>query len=303
MRRSVYKIIIAPIILSAVTIFIAYYSIGVVEKNDAVSSSLEHVSGVISNIYENHVEYEMMLEQLCSEYEMKAKTLSVIISQMPKTLSEDMTAEELRIASGADKISISDKNGLIIFSTSPNAEIEYVNDKFKNGLDKPNFSDTLITNSEQGCVFEVAVSRRSGKGLIIASFANYALNEVLSFSEISYPILAGSPSVHGITAITDENGIFKAHTNNFSVGTECPIPAERFEKEKGSFSFSFYGTPSLVCYKAYNESIIMHIVPKTDVYEKRDLLLIWMILLAVISNISVLLSIRQYRSEKNEEAK
>lgn len=297
MKNSIYRIAIAPVIVSVIIIYIAYYSVGVVEKHLAADDAEEYISSIITDIYDDNSEYEYITEKLCSEYELKAKTLSVLISQLPKTLNEDMTSEELRIASGADRIIITDKNGLIIFSTSPDSDTEYTDERFKEGLTQKNYCRTVINKSENSCIFEVAVSRRNDNGLIIASFVNSALNEVFSYNGSSYAIHRSSASGDGITAITDlSTNRFVAHTNESLIGTECIIPAERFKEKNGYFSYRYHNIPSYVFYEFYDDTtVIMTIISKEYVYTKRTLILVWLLVLDFTVILSVILSARSYR--------
>jgi hypothetical protein len=298
MKRSAYSIITIPLLLSVLVIAIAFYSVGVVEKNIASSEADEHLSTVITNIYENNSTAEAMTEKLCSEYELKAQTLSVLISQLPGTMIEDMTAEELRITSGADSIEISDKDGLIIFSTAPDTEIRYINEEFREGLSQKNYCRTIISKSDTGCVFETAVSRRNNGGLIVAYFSSSALNEVLNYNGSSYVIHKSSSFIPGTTAIIDlESNSFIAHTNASLIGTECIIEQEHFRTDKKMFSHRFHREPSFVFYKYYNESTVaISIVPKNHVYTNRTIIVTWLIILAAIIITSTLLAIRHYNT-------
>lgn len=299
MKSSVYRIAVAPFILSAVIIYIAFYSVGVVEKNYVSDAAKEYLSSLASSIYDNNSEYEVMTDKLCSEYELKAQTLSILISQLPKTLSEDMTSEELRIASGADEIMISDKNGLIIFSTSPDSEIEYVNEQFTDGLTQKNYCRTAIHKSENGCIFEVAVSRRNESGLIITSFVNTALNEVLTYKDTSYALHRNTAFDADSTSVIDiaENK-YIAHTTAGLIGAECIISPERFKNREGYFSYKYQGEPSFVFYEYYDDStVIMSIISKKNVYTKRTLVLVWMVVLQFVFMLSSVLSIRSYKKD------
>lgn len=279
--KSVFRILTAPVIISALIIYIAFYSVGVVEKNLAAENAKEYISSLVTDIYEGSSEYEELTSGLCSEYELKAKTLSVLISQLPVTLSEDMTSEELRIASGADKIMISDKYGKIIFSTSPDENETYTDERFKDGLSQSNYCSTVINKSEGGCTFDVAVSRRNEGGLIIASFENSAFNEVLNYNGSAYAIHRSSSFNAGVTAVIDlESNTFAAHTNAGLVGSDCIIPSERFKNTSGYFSYRYQHEPSFVFYEFYDDStVIISIISKEYVYTKRTLVLVWMIVL------------------------
>lgn len=298
MKNSIYRIAIAPVIVSVIIIYIAYYSVGVVEKNLAADDARDYISSIITDIYDDNSEYEYMTEKLCTEYELKAKTLSVLISQLPKTLNEDMTSEELRIASGADKIRITDKYGRIIFSTSPGSLIEFADDQFKEGLTQKNYCRTLISKSDNSCIFEVAVSRRNENGLIIASFVNSSLNEVFNYNGSSYAIHRSPAFSSGITAITDiSENKFTAHTNASLIGTDCIIPTEKFREKNGYFSYKYHTDPSFVFYEYYDDTtVIMTIISKEYVYTKRTLVLVWLLVLDFTVILSVILSARYYKN-------
>ena len=92
-KFSLYKILIAPVIISAIIIYIAFYSIGVVEKHMAADAASDHLNTLIMNIKDDRSEYDRMRSELCSEYELRTQALSILIAQLPKTLIEDMTSK------------------------------------------------------------------------------------------------------------------------------------------------------------------------------------------------------------------
>lgn len=302
MKKSIYSIVIAPFVFSLILIFTAWYTVGVVEKNTAAAVAQLNITNLVSDINHDYSEYDSITDQLCREYELKTQTLSILISQMPKTLSEDMTAEELRIVSGADKIMIADKTGLIIFSTSPEAELEYAEEQFRDGLTKKNYCSTSITKSENGIYFDVAVSRRNDNGIIIARFINPAMNEVINFSDSYHAIKNTSVFKSGITAIINlQNGNFTAHTNPTLTGTECVIPLEKFSEPAGNFSYRHHSEPSVVFYQYYDDdTVIINIVSKSEIYTKRTTVFTWLAIIDLLVFISLVLSIRQFNSRQKK---
>ncbi len=297
MKKSIYRLIVAPVFSAFVVIFIAYYSVGVVEKSSARSVADMRIEQIISRIDENNKDFEEFKEQLRSEYESRAKSFSLIISQTPTALTEDMATEELRLAIGADEIAVTNSAGHIIFSTSESNSKKEINDQFLKGLKIKNFSDTLVTKSDDGYIFEVAVSRRDGNGLLIFKFINASLNDMLNYSGIAsvtsdYPMMQ-----NGITAIVDiPTNTYLSHTTSPLNGTICTIPPEKFTgKEKDAFSYKMYGTSSLVCFKKYKDNIVLGILPKSEIYQKRNSITGWLCLMAAIVITSMLLSIRQYK--------
>ena len=297
MKKSLYRLIIAPLVSTFVIIFIAYYSVGVVERSSARRVADMRIEQIISRIDENNKDFEAFKEQLRSEYESRAKSFSLIISQTPTALTEDMATEELRLAIGADEIALTNSTGHITFSTSESNDNKEINEQFLQGLKIKNFSGTLVTKSDDGYIFEVAVSRRDGNGLLIFKFINTSLNDMLNYSGIAsvtsdYPMMQ-----NGITAIVDiPTNTYLSHTTSKLNGTLCTIPPEKFiNKEKDSFSYKVYGNSSLVCFKTYEDNIILGILPKSEIYQKRNSITGWLSLMAAIVIISMLLSIRQYK--------
>ncbi|MBE6841442.1 MAG: hypothetical protein E7510_01250 [Ruminococcus sp.] len=296
MKNSTYRIIIAPLILSLLVIFLAYYSIGVVEKNHAVTTSLKHIELTAENIEKSETEYSRLIEKLCKEYESKVKTISVILSQFPMTLAEDMALEELRIAIGAEEISLSDKNGLILFSTSAGNEQSSIDEYFTPGLGKSNFSDVYIADDKYS--FTVAVSRRDAPGLLICRFSNTILNH----GNVSFSFPKDESSSITMTAVIDKNTQnYIYNTNSKLNNTPCPISYEDFRPDKQSLSHKISGKSSLVCYKEYDDKLIICVTPKKDIYTKRNETCAWLITMAMLVIGSAVLAIRSILiSNKNE---
>ncbi|WP_044975821.1 hypothetical protein [Ruminococcus sp. HUN007] len=296
-KFSLYRILIAPVIISAIIIYIAFYSIGVVEKHLASDTAAEHLSAIITGIREDRNKYEQMKEELCSEYELRTQTLSVLVSQLPKTFSEDMTSEELRIASGADEIMITDRNGLVIFSTTPESKTEFADERFRKGLTVKQYCSTVTDEKDGQVIFQTAVTRRSGGGLVIAVFKSPALNELSKYADASLMIRRSPSFGDGTIAMADtETGKFVAHGNASLIGSDCIIPAEKFRKQKGYFSFRYTLEPSFVFYEYFDDhTVLMDIVSKEYVYTKRTLVLIWLIVLDFTVILTCFLSTRSYR--------
>ncbi|MBP1565935.1 MAG: hypothetical protein J6A58_09305 [Oscillospiraceae bacterium] len=287
MKNSIYRIIIAPLILSVLVISLAYYSIGVVEKNNAVAASLNHIELTNENYKKSETEYIALIKKLCYEYESKAKTISIILSQFPISLAEDMALEELRIAIGAEDISLSDKTGLIVYSTSAGNQKTYIDKHFSAGLDISNFSETHIENDKH--TFVAAVSRRDAGGLLICRFSNTTLNH----GNVSFSFPKDESSSITATAIINKSEMtYQHHTNSQLKNKKCMIEKEKFETDKQSFSYKISGRSSLVCFKTFDDKIIMSVTPKKDIYTKRNETCAWLITLALLAIGSVILSIR-----------
>ncbi len=303
LKHSIYKIMGAPLIIASLTILIAFYSVGVVEKSNANEAADGHINDIINQIDENKNEYDRIINQLSSEYESKARTVSVIIAQTPKTITEDMTVEELRIAIGADMISLSDTDGTIVFSTSPDNNSKKINEHFNDGLDIRNYSEVYVTSDDNDAyVFEVAVSRRDAAGLAVFTFTNSAFSGALNYSELANAASINKYYPSGSSAILDVNSYrYLSHTNHLLTDTRCPVPSKKFSGDKLSFSYKIYGKSSLIYYKIHDNQIVMDIIPKNEVFAKRNFLLIWTLVSSSLILISVLLSIRKFKIDDDND--
>ncbi len=296
-KFSLYRILIAPVIISAIIIYIAFYSIGVVEKHMAADAASDHLNTLIMNIKDDRSEYDRMRSELCSEYELRTQALSILIAQLPKTLIEDMTSEELRIASGADEIMITDRSGLVIFTTTPESKTVYADERFRDGFTEKSYCQTVTDETNGRTVFQTAVSRRNENGLIIAVFSSAALDEISDYANASLTLCRSPSFGNGITAMVNTaTGRFTAHGNEKLIGSECIIPAEKFKNHEGYFSFRYAQDPSFVFYEYFDDShVLISIVSKEYVYTKRTLVLIWLIVLDFTVMLTCFLSTRNYR--------
>ena len=295
MKRSLYNIVIAPVIVMVLTLLIAYYSVGVIEKNAAWQTSEKHIAGIINAIEKQDEEFESICSSFRSEYESKAMTISLIISHTPKALSEDMAAEELLAAIGAEELFLSDKYGNLTFSTSSSEKGLKVREEFSEGTNIKNYRNTVTERSGKDLIFEVAVSRRDKNGLVIIRFRNPTAGRLTNYSDLADSSQISTVFPSGSCAIINSDNMeYLSHSSGTMTGQKCQIPEEYFSREKKYFSYSGGSTSSLVCFEHYKNNIIIDVLPKEEVYSGRNMLLIWMCVLAAAALISVILSIRDH---------
>jgi len=295
MKRSMYNIVIAPAIVMVITVLIAYYSVGVIEKNAAWQTSEKHIAGIISDIEKRDKEFDAICSSFRNEYEAKAMTISLIISHTPRALSEDMAAEELLAAIGAEELFLSDKYGNISFSTSSAEKGLRVREEFKEGTNVKNYKNTVTEKSGKDLIFEVAVSRRDKTGLVIIRFRNPTAGRLTDYGDLADHSQISTVFPSGSCAIISSDSMeYLSHSSGIMAGQTCQIPQEYFSREKKYFLYSVSGTPSLVCFDNYKNNIIIDVLPKDEVYSGRNMLLIWLCILAAAALISVILSIRDH---------
>ena len=192
---------------------------------------------------------------------------------------------------------ITDRSGLVIFSTTPESKVEYADERFIEGLTQKSYCNTVTDESNGHTIFQTAVSRRNETGLIIAVFSSEVLDEISEYADASLTLRRSPSFGNGITAMVNTaTGRFTAHSNENLVGSECIIPAEKFKKHDGYFSFRYAHDPSFVFYEYFDDSrVLISIVSKEYVYTKRTLVLIWLIVLDFTVILTCFLSTRSYR--------
>ncbi len=301
MKNPIYRIVLAPLIMCLVIIFLAYYSIGIVEKNNVLENARKHIELTTQQYENSQLQYNQLIKKLCSEYESKTKTVSVLLTQLPYSIHEDMALEEIRTAIGAEEISLSDKNGMIVCSTSPNSSPSYIDDYFRNGLTVNNYADVEVLNADQKYIFNCAVSRRDSPGMLICTFSDTSMN----YNDSRFTFPENNVLSSCVTAIVDSSTMtYLHHTNSILEGSDCILDRDYFVSQKDHFSHKIYGKSSLICYSAKDGNIIMCITPKKDIFLKRNETCAWLITLSMLAIGSLLLSVRNLllSQEKKRES-
>lgn len=305
MKIPFHKLIIVPLVVSVITIMTAGYCSGVVTKNDAKKTSLKNIESIISKFDSKESSCDIIASKIKQECEQKAQTVSLYIAANPSLLREDMLMETLRVTTGASEIQISNRYGVIRFSTMPSHEYSRINDAFKDWKPKNQYSGLTVYSSENSSVFESAVPRRDGKtGLVILKFTSEALDEIMKFENI-YSSVEEVENASHISAIIDtKTGKYADHSILSLNNTDCDIPMERFkETGKKTFSYNLNGVPVLITYKLHNDKVIIDMVPKKTLYQQRNKIIFWMSILLSITYLSFILKIREYNLNNNNNEK
>lgn len=306
-KRSLYMTMIPPAIVIIITMLIAYYSLGVIEKNSAKQRAENHINSVIISMQKNDDACDLVYRSFSDDYEARTMTISLILASTPRIVSEEMTAEILLAATGAEELSICDGYGNITFSTSDYGAQNRARKEFSEGLKLKNYRKTITVRSENDFIFETAVSRRDKDGLVITKFRSSVMN---SISEISgfpdyYQLRSVYPSA-ACAVIDSETMTYISHTSGTLNGTACMIPKDEFRQGRKSFSYTDRNNLYIVCFGRCGNRIVADILLKNEIYAERNKLMIWMCVIAAAAFISFALAIRDFsigpENEKTDDS-
>ena len=114
MKKIHYRIVIIPACVCTALIFmLAFYSTGVIDRaaaRDIIGQRIEQVCNIID---EKSEAAEKLTEEIYNSYRSKARVVSMMLSKNVNIISDESSFEELRVAIGADVISVADKDGII----------------------------------------------------------------------------------------------------------------------------------------------------------------------------------------------
>ena len=150
MKKSFYRsVVIAILICSLIFGFLAFYSTGVVDRaqtRELLDIRINQVGDILDdNIYE----YKNITEQIYSNYKSRSRVMAMMLSKNKSIMTDDTSFEELRMAIGADVISITDSSGFIKYSTNPSSENNKAYEDFFPAIENKVFSEAVLDRVRQ----------------------------------------------------------------------------------------------------------------------------------------------------------
>ena len=131
MSRKFYKsVILSTLICCIVFVFVAFYSTGVVDRSNTRSILEARINQVCEKLDDNIYKSKELTESIYTNYKSKSRVLAMMLSKNKNIMTDETSLEELRMAVGANVISITDSSGIIQFSTNPSAENEKAYEDF-----------------------------------------------------------------------------------------------------------------------------------------------------------------------------
>lgn len=301
-KKSPYMLLVLCMLISSfIFTFISYYSTGVVERSEARSVIDERLDKMAEKIDEGYNEEKLIKNQICENYEYRAKMIALMISQSNTSISDENALEEMRIAINADEISITNSKGIIEYSTSFREE-DSAEQVFIDNISDRNFTKAIIQDSDDGEIIIIGTARVDKTGIIQITFTTESIEQLVNYFDISnvtseYPLLN-----RGCMAIIDINSYkYLSHTDSALTGTAVQIPAEKFNGEKYNFYSYYNGSRVFIRYRIYNDKIILGMIPTSEIYSARDAVTAWVAIVSIMLSIISFLALRKHIIDENEK--
>ncbi len=277
------------LISSFICTFLSYYSTGVVERSQARRIIDDRLDMMSEKIEEGYNEAVVIRNQVCENYEYRAKMIALMISQSTSSISDENSLEEMRIAINADEINITDSSGIIEYSTSYH-QGSYAEQIFIDNMSDRNFTKAIITEDEGSEKIIIGTARVDKTGIIQITFTTDNIEQLVSYFDISkvtseYPLLNS-----GCMAVIDRKSYtYLSHTDSALTDTAVQIPAEKFNGEKYNFYSYYNGNKVFIRYRIYDDKIIFGMLPADEIYSSRNMVTAWVAVISLIlSGISCL---------------
>ncbi len=274
---------------------LAFYATGVIDRSAAralIGERLEIVCDALDSKMETS---RKLTEEIYNNYRSRARVVSMMLSKNRSIISDESSLEELRVAIGADVISISDESGKIKYSSDMSSEEISVLEEFMPAIDNKVFSEAVISEAAGKNVVVTGSSRLDEAGVIQIRFSVEEYQQQLDMSKLSTAVTS-IPIMRGghLAVIDEETYTFISHTDSYLDGSAVQFPREEFSEESGWFSSVYEGKKVMVKYQKHDNMIALGIVPYTEVYKRRNAVTKWVIFsMSALSGIT-LLSMRNY---------
>lgn len=277
------------LIASFICTFLSYYSTGVVERSQARRIIDDRLDMMSEKIEEGYNQAAVIKNQVCENYEYRAKMIALMISQSTSSISDENSLEEMRIAINADEINITNSSGIIEYSTSYH-QGSYAEQIFIDNMSDRNFTKAIITEDEGSEKIIIGTARVDKTGIIQITFTTDNIEQLVSYFDISkvtseYPLLNS-----GCMAVIDRKSYtYLSHTDSALTDTAVQIPAEKFNGEKYNFYSYYNGNKVFIRYRIYDDKIIFGMLPADEIYSSRNMVTAWVAVISIIlSGISCL---------------
>lgn len=304
MNKSFYRaIIITTLVVGVISGFMAFYSVGVIDRantRELLESRINQVSEILDS---NIDEYKKITEQIYANYKSKSRVTAIMLSKNKSIMTDDTTFEELRMAIGADSVSITDSSGMVEYSTSPADENQKALEDFLPAIENKVFSEAVL-NTEYGKTQVITgCSRLDAPGIIQIEFTPENSEALLDLTDISRTLTEIPVLKNGHMAIIDaESGKYLSHTNSELIGSQSIFTEDDFDDEKSWFSSEFEGQDVMVKYLVHDDKIIIGMVSYDEIYSRRNSIVKWIIFAVTVTSAIITLTIRsKIIKNKNRE--
>lgn len=303
MKKSHYRVIIIPALICMIIVSVlAFYSAGVVGRSEARKLIDQRLELVCENIDEKTASSKKLTEEIYNNYRSKARVVSMMLSKNNNIFNDETSFEELRVAIGADVINVSDENGIIRYSTDMSVEETCVLEEFMRGIGNKVFSEAVLSEYGGNKVVITGSSRLDEAGIIQIRFSLENYQHQLERSELSTAVTQMPIMKHGHLAVIDtETNTYISHTDSYLNGSAVQFSPEDFSEDNGWFSSEYDGKRVLVKYKKHDDVIVAGILPYSEIYQRRNSILKWLLFSMSVLTVITVLSMRNYEIRKMSE--
>lgn len=294
-NKIIYRWVLLSLAISiAVLAIVAGYTVGIVSKNDVIAQIDVNIGSAELYLKKNQDAAELLTEELKEDYAAKTRTVAMLLSQETSFISDDQTLEELRVTVNADRIGVSDINGSIIASTDLSGEGDAIREEFKKHLSEKVYTDVLFLLESDTPMIVAASSLDSGNGMVQITFP--AENTVSLLQEADLSNVASDIPLYssGTTAILDADTMeYISCTDTSKIGDKISYDEALFEKSKGRFDVKDAdGETAMLRYQTSGDYMILAVVPYSDIYHERNVVMEWVIIGGIFFLIVTALSLR-----------
>ncbi len=303
MKKNHYKVVFIPAVICTLIISsFAYYSTGVIDRATAREIIGERIEQVCVNIDEKTASAEALTEEIYSSYCSKARVASIMLSKNKNIINDETSFEELRVAIGADVISVTDEKGIIRYSTDMSVEEATAHEEFMGAINDKVFSEAILSQSGGKEIVITGSSRLDEAGIIQIRFTLENYQQLIDISDISTTVTQMPIFKNGRLIVIDtQTNTYISHTDSYLNGSAVQFAPEEFSEESGWFSSEYDGKRVLVKYKKYDDKIVAGILPYTEIYQRRNTVIRWIIFSISALTVIVILSMRNYSIREKTE--
>lgn len=295
-----FRIVLFSLFCTLVVIcVVASYSISIVSVNHVIEHIDENIGTTSNFLNQNGTRYDDLLSDFKEDYSSKTRMIAMILAKDDSYLEDDRTLEELRVTVGAELITVVDGTGEILASTDPSSEENNILDQFLGHLQSNVYTDVKIDTEAEKPVITAASSLDNGNGLVQIVYDGTSAASILEEARIINVSKNIPLYTSGISALLDRDSLkYISCSETDKIGTKCTYDAEKLSEKKGKFDVELEdGSRAMAHYQISGDYIVLAVVPYSEIYHARNLVLGWTISGGVLIMLVTLLGLRMVKKE------
>ena len=281
LKQSMYRWVLVSLIIGVfVLASAAYYTVGVVSKNDVIAQIDENIAAAESYLDSNEDAANLLFEEYEEDYIAKTRTIALFLTQTETLEADEQMLEELRVTVNADRISVSDTEGNIIASTDPSGEGDMIREEFQSHLSDTVYTDVLFFLESDEPSIVAASALDNGNGLVQITYPADTVVELLSDADLSNMASDVPLYSSGMTALLDAETLEYISCSDSALQGEVTAYDQTAltESKKGRFDAKDAdGESVMIKFQSYGDYIILAAVPYQTIYHIRNVVVGWLV--------------------------